>query len=105
MICGTQERSSLSQPSLPLLMGYCTCSSTETLLETQEEPSDTRQRNMETDRVQIRPLRANSCMELLTVKTTAEYWSVGEINSVHVGRAMQTSWGGSIKTFNTRIIA
>lgn len=38
---------------------------------------------------------------LLTVKTTAEYLSVGEINSVHVGRAMQTSWRGSIKTFNT----
>lgn len=38
---------------------------------------------------------------LETVKTTAEYWSVGEIDSVHVDGAMQTSWGSSIKTFNT----
>lgn len=36
MICGTQERSGLSQPSLPLL-GYCTCSSIESLRGTGEE--------------------------------------------------------------------
>lgn len=37
MICGTQERSGLSLPSLPLLMGYCTCSSIEMLQGTGEQ--------------------------------------------------------------------
>lgn len=86
MICGTQERSSLSQPSLPLLTGYCTCSSTETLRETQEEASDTRHRKIKTDRVQSRPLRADHFIhpirELAAVKTTADYWSVGDVPEV-----------------------